>query len=604
MRTVGEYTLLESLGPSELGEAFLSLGATDPISRERHRCVVEILDPDVAADPERVEALFFEVGSAQRLRLPGIDRVIGAGRSPEVWVAQPLAPGWSLTELIEMAQEVSDHLLVQVGIWIVARVAEALAGAHRHGVLHGALSPDSVRIAPDASVHLRDLGLGSLLGGSERRLPHRAPELLTADLLTARADVYGLGMVLTTCLLGRPPFARRDPLSTRRAVLEHRFPVVRTVRRALAPRVDGVLAQMCALDPEERPPGPIQVLDILEGLLGPSSDLVPAVLSRHLERMPAPRSSDFEAVQRARREMGAATLGDAPPPVRVPRAPRAVSGRARIAGSAPEVPQRGEIERFVLERLVRVDGPIEEYDAVDSEAGEPTRLRVLDRRRAEQSSSLPEDEWLRFFAQEAASAAVLSHPCIIRFRDEGTVGDLLWIAYAPPPPSRLSELIAAGRPPAARPVLLDLARTLVHLHDRGLLACGLTPRAVRTSTRGLPVFADLSRVAPVGGVLHPLLEEDPFCLSPEYAGARRHDPRSDLFALGSLAYELLTGTRPFRGLDTWSVLEALRTRSPRAPRTLDRAIPRDLSDLTMHLLAREPRGRPPSAQAVVAALEH
>ncbi|MEL6189957.1 MAG: hypothetical protein AAFU79_35480, partial [Myxococcota bacterium] len=289
--------------------------------------------------------------------------------------------------------------------------------------------------------------------------------------------------------------------------------------------------------------------------------------------------------------------------VRTPRAPRAVSGRARIAGSGPEVPRRGEIDRFALERLVRVDGPIEEYDALDQQAGEPTRLRVLDVERAEGSSNLPADEWLRFFAQEAASGAVLSHPCIIRFRDEGKSGHLLWIAYAPPPASRLSELIAAGRPPPARPVLLDLSRALVHFHDRGLLACGLTPRAVRTSTRGLPVFADLSRVAPVGGALHPLLEEDPFCLSPEYAGARRHDPRSDLFALGSLAYELLTGTRPFRGLDTWSVLEALRTRSPRPPRALDRTVPPDLSDLTMRLLSREPKSRPPSAQVVVEVLE-
>ncbi|MEO1228527.1 MAG: protein kinase, partial [Myxococcota bacterium] len=386
MRTVGEYTLLESMGPSELGEAFLSLGATHPVTRERHRCIIEILDPDVAADPERVEALFFEVGSARRLRFPGIDPVLGAGRSPEVWVSQPLEPGWTLTELIEMAEEVSDHLLVQVGIWIVARVAEALAGAHRHGLLHGALSPDSIRISPSATVHLRDLGLGSLLGGSERRLAYRAPELLTADLLTARADVYGLGMVLTTCLLGRPPFARRDPLSTRRAVLEHRFPVVRTVRRALAPRVDSLLAQMCALDPEERPPGPTEVLDLLEGLLGPSSDLVPAVLSRHLERMPKPRAADAEAAQKVRRDMGAATLGDTAPPVRTPRAPRAVSGRARIAGSGPEVPRRGEIDRFALERLVRVDGPIEEYDALDQQAGEPTRLRVLDVERAEGSS--------------------------------------------------------------------------------------------------------------------------------------------------------------------------------------------------------------------------
>src|SRR5262249_31789841 len=65
-----------------------------------------------------------------------------------------------------------------------------------------------------------------------------------------------------------------------------------------------------------------------------------------------------------------------------------------------------------------------------------------------------------------------------------------------------------------------------------------------------------------------------------------------------------TGKPPFRGTDTISVLMAVATESPRPPHELEAALPPALSKLTMSLLAKEPGGRPPSAQAVAETLEH
>jgi serine/threonine protein kinase len=604
MRALGDYTLLEVLGSTELGTVHLAI-----VGDLEESCLVEIVDDEIAADAERAAATLLEVASARRFAHPQVDTLEGAGRAPgeagraRLWIARPYREGWSLSALLDYADRVSELLLVQVSVWLTARLAETIEAAHRHGLLHGALAPASVRLDAEARVFLRDLGLGGLLGGSERRLAFRAPELLLSEVLTPRADVYGLGMILLTCLVGHNPFARPDPLSTRRAVLEHRIPRVRALRPALSPRVDDLLHRLCAPDPESRPSTAGEVARLLDELLGPSAHLVPSVFARQLARVPPERSLDPEAVRRARARWAAETRSETraetPAPVPAPaRRPRAQSGLAVLPGP----PDGGRVGRFDLRERVCAEGPTSTHRAVDTDSGEATWLRVLDPR-AGGSPSLPLDTWRALFEQEAALASTLAHPCVLRFRDAGDAEGRPWIAFTPPPRETLAERLRRAPPAEPRAVLLDLARALAHLHARGVVAAGLGPHGIRVSSRGLTVLADLSRLSPIGGALHPRLPEDPLALTPEYAAARRHDPASDLFLLGVIGYTLLTGTRPFRGLDSWTVMASLRAHTPRPPEALEPTVSAALSELTMRLLSRDPGARPASAQDVANVLE-
>ena len=94
----------------------------------------------------------------------------------------------------------------------------------------------------------------------------------------------------------------------------------------------------------------------------------------------------------------------------------------------------------------------------------------------------------------------------------------------------------------------------------------------------------------------------PAYMAPEQAGGRDIDHRCDLFSLGCVLYHLCTGEMAFKGRDTLAIISALALETPQAPHEIDPAVPVELSDLVMHLLAKKPDDRPASAQAVIETL--
>ncbi len=95
----------------------------------------------------------------------------------------------------------------------------------------------------------------------------------------------------------------------------------------------------------------------------------------------------------------------------------------------------------------------------------------------------------------------------------------------------------------------------------------------------------------------------PAYMAPEQVNAEGVDHRADLFSLGCVLYRLSTGKPAFRGTDPLATLTAVITQQPPPPRELNPELPPALADLIVRLLAKDPAGRPPSAQAVAEALQ-
>jgi WD40 repeat protein len=215
------------------------------------------------------------------------------------------------------------------------------------------------------------------------------------------------------------------------------------------------------------------------------------------------------------------------------------------------------------------------------------------------------------FLREAQTAAAIRHDHIVAVYQVGEDRGVPYLAMelleGEPLDVRLqreSKLPAAEVIRVGREVALGLAAA----HKRGLIHRDIKPANIWLEAEtGRVKILDfgLARAAAEGGQLTQLggVVGTPGYMAPEQAQGKAVDSRCDLFGLGCVLYRLATGRPAFTGTDLVSSLMAVNTHHPTPPHKLDAALPPALSKLIMNLLAKEPAGRPPSAQAVAEALE-
>jgi tetratricopeptide (TPR) repeat protein/tRNA A-37 threonylcarbamoyl transferase component Bud32 len=219
-------------------------------------------------------------------------------------------------------------------------------------------------------------------------------------------------------------------------------------------------------------------------------------------------------------------------------------------------------------------------------------------------------ESLARFFREAQSNAQLRHPAIVpvyevdqqdgtpylvsEFVEGMTMAD--WLTGRRPAPREAANLIAM------------LAHALHYAHKQGVIHRDVKPSNIMMATDGTPKIMDFGLAKREAG--QTTVTEDgqvlgtPAYMSPEQARGEGHqvDGRSDVYSLGVILYQMLTGELPFRG-NTRMLLHQVLTEEPRAPRSLNHHIPRDLETICLHAMAKDPKRRYATAGALAEDLE-
>ena len=223
---------------------------------------------------------------------------------------------------------------------------------------------------------------------------------------------------------------------------------------------------------------------------------------------------------------------------------------------------------------------------------------------------------LRRFAEEAQAAGTLNHPNILTVHDVGEYEGMPYLVSECLEGRNLRERFKAGPVPVpvadATAIVLGIAQGLAAAHERGIVHRDLKPENTFLKPDGgvklldfglakLKLPAGDAREGREDGALS-LVAGTAAYMAPEQARGEAPDPRSDLFALGVMAYEMLAGQHPFRGASVLETLHAILTREPTEVTTVNERIPPALARIVMRLLQKAPEARFQSARDLAWAL--
>jgi len=638
--TISHYRILERLGGGGMGVVYKGWD----LKLERY-AAVKFLSPHRSSSDDFKRRFAREARTASRLEHPNICTVFETDETEDgrLFIAMAFCEGESLKRKIERGP-----LPLPQALAVAAQVASGLAAAHDKGVVHRDIKPGNVMVADDGRVKIVDFGIAR--HADETRLTRTgdvmgttayiSPEQFLSAETDHRTDLWSLGVVLYEMLTGRLPWVDGDERELIDAIVKRPPRLVSSLRTGVPQELERVVARALAKRPADRyqRAGELQadLLAVAElvtepAFYGPYEQTMVEAPQASKERRPTsppPAAPDGRAATTAPGPLsgGSAGIGTAPPPPPAPAAlapppappidgeggpsrgavaaasrsgavvPRGAAGDGGASGASGTAPRTGGMIGRVISHY-RILGPLGGggmgvvYQAQDLSLERVVALKFL----PPELSRDPEAKTR--FLQEARAASALDHPNICTIHEVGETDEgQLYLAMACYDGETLKQRLQRGPLPIdeALETAQQVARGLVKAHRSGIVHRDIKPanlmitadEIVKILDFGIAKLAGAAGLTRIGSSLG-----TPGYMSPEQARGEEVDPRTDVWSLGAVLYEMVTGRRPFRGDHDQAVLYALFNQEPDPVLQLRPDAPPELVRIIGRMLAKDPDRR-------------
>jgi eukaryotic-like serine/threonine-protein kinase len=218
---------------------------------------VKILHPHLAADEAFVARFRTEAIAAARLHHPSIVAIYDTCHDDGLEaIVMELVRGTTLRDQLDGRSMLEPREVAHIG----AEVADALAAAHRAGLVHRDIKPANILLCADDRVMVTDFGIAKIRDDTDHTqagtmlgtVKYLAPEQVRSEPVDGRTDIYSLGVVMFECACARPPFSGDNPAATALARLHQRAPRPAHLRPTIPPGLEAVILRCLERDPADR----------------------------------------------------------------------------------------------------------------------------------------------------------------------------------------------------------------------------------------------------------------------------------------------------------------------------------------------------------------
>ena len=610
MEKLGKYELREVLGRGGMGVVYR---AFDPLM-DREVAIKVILEKSL--ESQETKARFIrEARTAGKLSHDNITVIHDYGEfEGKTFIVMEFLDGKDLRSIIDT----KEPLTLRDKLSYARQVCRGLQYAHANMIVHRDIKPENIKVLADGRIKIMDFGIAKPYSptavamevdtqqvltqiGMRIGTPwYMSPEQVKGDPVEKRADIFSFGVVLYELLTYKKPFTGNDTTVMYKILHEEPDPI-QLEESGLTVDLQKILTQCLAKDPAARYADCLLLLRDLESILDRVAQ------TRNVKKL---LSEGEQLTQQRRFEEATVKFNevlDLDPGNEVARfSIKKMSEEHKESATLRVLTGNivGEIiSHFRILEKIGGGGMGVVYKAEDITLKRVVALKFLPPDRTRDPLAK------KRFLKEAQAASALDHPSICAIHEISETEDgLIFICMAYYGGENLSKKIMGG-PLEVNDALefaIKIARGLAKAHEHGIVHRDIKPaniiitpdNDVKIVDFGLVKLTGATRITRIGSAMGTV----PF-MSPEQVKGLDQDHRTDIWSLGVLLYEILTGKLPFMGDHETAIMYSIVNENQTPASKVRTGLPPGLEDAIQRSLRKEPDERYPSMRDLLNALE-